>query len=125
MLIKKLDECKEIIAGDGSKLSELLHPAGDNLNIKYSLAHARVEPGETTLAHRLKSSEVYYMISGYGTMFIDGEKEAVSVGSTVFIPSGSVQKIENTGPDDLIFICIVEPAWKPEDEDVLEGERHG
>ncbi len=50
---------------------------------------------------------------------IDNEAEKVAPGQTIYIPPGSTQFIENTGKDDLIFICIVDPAWKPEDEDIL------
>jgi mannose-6-phosphate isomerase-like protein (cupin superfamily) len=121
MLIKILDECEEIVAGDGSILRELLHPARDPAELGYSLAHAKVEPGKETLDHRLKGSEVYYILNGEGVMHIDGEQEAVSAGSTVYIPAGAVQKIRNTGDTDLAFLCIVQPAWKPEDEEVLEG----
>jgi len=32
----------------------------------------------------------------------------------------SEQYIENTGSGNLQFLCIVEPAWKPEDEIILE-----
>ena len=121
MLIKNVEQCEEIVAGDGSILRELLHPERDPAELGYSLAHAKVKPGEETLDHKLKSSEVYYIISGEGIMDIDGEQEAVAAGSTVYIPPGSVQKIRNTGDSDMIFLCIVQPAWKPEDEEILEG----
>lgn len=122
MLLKRFDECEEIVAGDGSILRELLHPARAPAYVGYSLAHAKVAPGKETLAHRLKGSEVYYILGGEGIMHIDGEQKAVTVGSTVYIPPGSVQKIRNTGDTELVFLCIVEPAWKPEDEEVLEDQ---
>ena len=52
-------------------------------------------------------------------MFIDNESEPVEPGSTVYIPPGAAQYIENTGDHDLIFLCIVDPAWQPEDEEIL------
>ena len=35
-------------------------------------------------------------------------------------PPNSTQSIENIGAKELRFLCIVEPAWKAEDEDILE-----
>jgi mannose-6-phosphate isomerase-like protein (cupin superfamily) len=38
----------------------------------------------------------------------------------VVVPPGGVQKLKNTGAEELRFICIVDPAWRAEDEEVLE-----
>jgi mannose-6-phosphate isomerase-like protein (cupin superfamily) len=120
MLIKNLKKCEEIIAGDNSILKELLNPLKDDIITSYSLAHAKVKPGEITYAHKLKSSEVYYVLKGKGEMYLDNEKEKVRAGQIIYIPPNSVQRIKNTGMNDLIFLCIVDPAWKPEDEEVVE-----
>ena len=120
MFIKDLKKCKEIIAGDNTILRELLSPQKEDIAIRYSLAHARLKPGQISLAHRLESSEVYYILEGQGEMHIDDEKENVSKGQVIYIPPNSIQKIKNTGTVDLTFLCIVDPAWKPEDEEVLE-----
>jgi mannose-6-phosphate isomerase-like protein (cupin superfamily) len=119
MFIAKLTECPEFISGDGAILRELLHPDKANLKLRYSLAHAIVKPGNTTMAHRLKTSEVYYVISGKGIMHIDDEAEEVLPGATVYIPPEAVQFIHNPGPEDLAFICIVDPAWQKEDELII------
>jgi mannose-6-phosphate isomerase-like protein (cupin superfamily) len=119
MFIKDLKKCKKIIAGDNTILSELLNPLKEDISIRYSLAHARLKPGQKSLAHRLKSSEVYYIIEGQGEMYIDSEKEDVFAGQAIYIPQNSVQKIKNTGNTDLTFICIVDPAWKSEDEETV------
>ena len=120
MFIKDLKKCEEIIAGDNSILRKLLNPLKEDMAIRYSLAHARVRPGEITLAHRLKSAEVYYAVEGKGEMYVDDEREEVSAGQAIYIPPNSVQRIRNTGKDDLVFLCIVDPAWKPEDEELVE-----
>ena len=119
MLIRILEDCDEIVTGDHSLLKELFNPSKDEIKTGYSLAHAKVLPGETTLAHKLKSSEVYYILEGSGTMFVDDERGEISEGQAVYIPPGAVQKIENTGVTDLKFLCIVDPAWKPEDEELI------
>jgi mannose-6-phosphate isomerase-like protein (cupin superfamily) len=121
MIIKSLANVADIAAGDASRLKELLHPDKEPLDIGYSLAHAVVKRGERTLPHRLASSEVYFVLQGRGLIRVDAEAAEVEAGQAVYIPPGAVQSIENTGPDDLAFLCIVDPAWRAEDEEVLNG----
>ena len=52
-------------------------------------------------------------------MHIDNELEKVYAGQAIYIPPNSVQYIENIGKSDLKFLCIVDPAWKKEDEEIL------
>jgi mannose-6-phosphate isomerase-like protein (cupin superfamily) len=119
MFIRELKNCEEFTAGDNCLLRELLHPDKADLSLRYSLAHAVVKPGLTTWKHRLKTSEVYYILEGEGVMYIDDESAAVRPGFTVYIPPKAVQCITNSGKTDLVFICIVDPAWRAEDEEVL------
>jgi len=121
MFIRKLSDCEEFIAGDNCTLREILHPDKADLRLRYSLAHAIVKPGMTTLLHRLRTSEVFYIIRGEGVMHIDDETAPVGPGSTVYIPPNAKQCIHNAGTTDLVFLCIVDPAWRKEDETVLEG----
>jgi mannose-6-phosphate isomerase-like protein (cupin superfamily) len=119
MIIRSLVDTTESEAGDASFLKDLLHPAKEPLKIRYSLAHAAVRPGQATLPHRLKSAEVYYILEGNGLMHVGLERAEVGPGQAVYIPPGEVQFIENAGPGDLLFLCIVDPAWTPADETVL------
>ncbi len=119
MFIRKLKECPEFIAGDVSILRELLHAQKGDFKFRYSLAHATVKPAAKTKPHRLKTSEVYYIMEGRGRMSIDNESSEVSPGDTVYIPPHATQCIENTGDADLKFLCIVDPAWRVEDEEVM------
>lgn len=119
MFIRELKDCAEFIAGDNCILREILHPDKAALELRYSLAHAVVKPGLTTWKHRIKTSEVYYIIAGQGMMHINGESSPVRPGSTVYIPPKAAQSITNIGAEDLVFICIVDPAWRKEYEEVL------
>ncbi len=122
MFIKHLRDCREFVAGDDSILCELLHPEKTDLQIRYSLAHAKVNPGQKTKPHKLRTCEVYYITEGQGLMHIDQESCEVSRECAIYIPPGSTQYIENTGNSDLKFLCIVEPAWRQEDEEVFDSE---
>ena len=119
MLTKSLADCKEILAGDRTLLREVLHPSRDPAVIGYSLAHAKLARGTASLPHRLKTSEVYYFIGGQGRMHVDGKSATVGPEQTLYVPPGTVQFVENTGTDDLVFLCIVDPAWRTEDEEII------
>ena len=119
MFIKNLMDCEEFTAGDGSLLRELLHPDKADVAIRYSLAHAVVKPGQTTVLHMLKTSEVYYIIVGDGIMHINDKSAKVHPGTVIYIPPHSGQYIQNSGKTDLIFLCIVDPAWRLEDEEII------
>ncbi|MBW4580016.1 MAG: cupin domain-containing protein [Tildeniella nuda ZEHNDER 1965/U140] len=118
MLIQKLTACTEFVAGDGTLLRELLHPEKQAIALRYSLAHAIVPGGRSSLPHSLKTSEVYYILSGTGEMHINGENQVVEPGDAVYIPPHAEQFIRNNGTAPLVFICIVDPAWRQADETI-------
>lgn len=121
MLIRKLKACAEIVAGDQTRLRELLHPDREyHFDGRHSLAHAVLGAGLSSTPHRLISTEVYYILSGSGEMHIDTESARVEPGDAVTIPPEAVQWIANTGTVPLEFLCIVDPAWRAEDEEILE-----
>jgi mannose-6-phosphate isomerase-like protein (cupin superfamily) len=118
--IRKLTETHQITAGDGTRLRELLHPDRDYpFSGRYSLAHAIVPVGGKSVPHRLATDEVYYILDGDGVMHIDSESSLVTAGDAIDIPPQTIQWIENTSPGELVFLCIVDPAWRREDEDIL------
>jgi mannose-6-phosphate isomerase-like protein (cupin superfamily) len=115
MWVKSLSDSTEIVANDLCRLRELLHPDHDGVQVGYSLAHARIEPGARTIRHHLENaSEVYYLLKGRGTMHIDNEEREVTAGDAILIPAGAVQNLVNTGEEPIEFLAIVEPAWQPE-----------
>jgi mannose-6-phosphate isomerase-like protein (cupin superfamily) len=119
MLIRDLSKSRRFVSGDKALLREILRPDKPRVDIRYSLAHAVVKPGKQTLPHRLATSEVYYILAGRGVMHVGDEAEKVRPGQAVYIRPGAVQFIENIGRSELAFLCIVDPAWRPEDEEVL------
>jgi mannose-6-phosphate isomerase-like protein (cupin superfamily) len=119
MLVQKLSQCPEFVAGDATLLRELLHPDKQPIALRYSLAHAIVLPGQTSKPHALKTSEVYYILNGTGEMHIDAETQVVEAGDAIYIPPNAQQFIHNLGTEPLVFLCIVDPAWQAEDEMVF------
>ncbi|MEM9244180.1 MAG: cupin domain-containing protein [Cyanobacteria bacterium P01_F01_bin.153] len=118
MFVKNLQDCPEFIAGDQSILRELLHPDKAPLDLRYSLAHAIIPAGATSTPHSLTTSEVYYILSGTAQMNIDDEVQTIGPGDAVYIPPNAKQYVINDGAAPLVFLCIVDPAWREEDETV-------
>jgi len=118
MWVKNLGDCEMFLAGDNTQLRELLHPDKAPLDLRYSLAHAVVPVGQTSIDHALTTSEVYYILSGQGEMHINNEVQAVVPGDAIYIPPRARQFIHNTGQEPLVFLCIVDPAWRAEDETI-------
>ncbi|MHB0936829.1 MAG: cupin domain-containing protein [Armatimonadota bacterium] len=120
MLIRDLRNARYFTAGDGTTLCEWLHPLREEerLQMGYSLAHARLQPGEASRPHRLReSSEVFVILSGEGVISVDEETALVVPGQAVYVPPGAVQYLRNTGSEDFVFICLVSPPWRAEDEE--------
>ena len=113
-------DCPEFLAGDDTRLREILHPAKHQLKLGYSLAHGTLGPGKRSKWHVLDSSEIYYFLAGQGRFMIDDEVTRVVAGTTLYVPPGGKQSLENTGDQDIEFLCLVDPAWKAEDERILE-----
>lgn len=122
MIVRDISTCPHERVIDRSVLCELLHPdkvpGAEDLGC--SIAHAIVPAGEATLPHSLKkSTELYYILSGFGEMHIGDEQAAVREGQIVLIPPGARQYIRNTGSAGLVFLCIVAPKWEAGDERLL------
>jgi mannose-6-phosphate isomerase-like protein (cupin superfamily) len=51
-------------------------------------------------------------------MHLGDEPREVLPGDAVYIPPDTVQYIDALGAEELVFLCIVDPAWRAEDESV-------
>jgi mannose-6-phosphate isomerase-like protein (cupin superfamily) len=116
MIISDLTDCLSIIGSEGTKIKQIFHPHNTMLGIRYSISQCIVEPGKSSKPHKLKSSEIYFILKGHGVLHIDDESSDVKENQAAYIPPFSRQFIRNTGDVDLELLCIVEPAWKQEDE---------
>lgn len=118
MFVKKNQESPEFEAADKTILSELVNPLNDPINIGYSLAREQLNPGKASLPHRLTSSELYYILSGKGRLFADANFADLETGDSALVPANALQYIENISSEELVFLCIVEPYWRPETEKI-------
>lgn len=63
-------------------------------------------PGVSIGLHAHDDEEYYYMISGKGTMTLDGERNTVEAGDITAIYPGGSHALENDGDEDLRVLVI-------------------
>jgi len=81
-----------------------------------SIARARIRPGVTTRWHRVvNTTERYVILEGTGRVEVGSlSPEDVSAGDVVLIPPSCRQRITNLGEEDLSFLAICTPRFRPE-----------
>jgi len=121
MLHKHLSTLPTFLAGDHTHLTEVLHPKNGDPDLGYSLAHAFLETGESSLPHTLAQDELYLVTAGHGRIYINESAQEIQTGSIVLVPKGQAQWVENTGAGRLSFYCIVSPPWSEEGEQIKPG----
>jgi mannose-6-phosphate isomerase-like protein (cupin superfamily) len=114
MQIRNLDrDAEPFITADGSTIRELLnvvHPPTRH----QSLAEASLPAGQATVRHHHRDAEeIYFILSGTGTMELDGEEQPVGVGDAILIPPGAWHQIR--AQEDLRLLCCCSPPYRHED----------
>lgn len=120
MSLKRNEEIKSVQGDEDTKIKQYFHPHNTSNGINYSLAQFTLEPETKSKIHKIRSSEIYYILEGNGVLEINNEKFHLCKNDSVYVPPNSEQFIKNIGSSELVFLCIVEPAWKQEDEKILE-----
>ncbi len=119
-MIIDLDSTKPVIGDEGTQIRQIFHPHNTMLGIRYSMVKCTLAPGKKSKPHILKSSEVYFIVKGNGVLHMDSQEHQVKTNNAAYVPPHSKQFIENTGNMPLEFLCIVDPAWRKEDETVVQ-----
>lgn len=120
MSLRKNSEIESIQGNEGTKIKQYFHPHNTLNGINYSLAQFTLEPGKKSKIHKMSSSEIFYILEGSGIIHVNDEIHHLEKDDSSYVPPNSKQFIENVGTSDLKFLCIVEPAWKADDEILLE-----
>ena len=120
MSLRKNSEIESIQGTEGTSIKQFFHPHNTLEGIGYSLAQFTLESGKESKLHKLKSSEIYYILEGRANLRIDEDNLELEKDDSAYVPPNSKQNIKNVGEGILRFLCIVEPAWKPSDEIILE-----
>lgn len=120
MISVDVDSINPVVGGEGTQIRQIFHPHNTMLGIRFSIVKCTVEPARKSKKHILKSAEVYYVLSGKGILHVDDQSCQIKTNEAVYVPPHSEQFIENTENFPLEFLCIVDPAWRKEDEVIIE-----
>jgi len=120
MHVSRLEHADSFASTDGSMIRELAGRVSLPSR-QQSLAEATVPPGGATDEHyHPVAEELYYFVSGRGTMRLDGEEREVGAGDCVLIAPGAVHKLVNGSDEPLTLLCCCAPPWSADDT-VLTG----
>ena len=72
-----------------------------------------LKPGSGIGLHEQKEDEIYYVLSGTGTMTLDGKTVNVTPGTAVLTRTGSSHSLKQTGSEDLVILINYEVEPKP------------
>lgn len=66
-----------------------------------------LEEGGYTPRHSHPWPHINYIISGKGTLHLDGEDHDLEAGSFAYVPADKLHQFQNKGNEKFEFICIV------------------
>ena len=117
--VLKLEEVENFKALGGT-LKRMFNPetAGTE-NMTFSVGY--FPPGEGLQSHlHPESEEVYYVVRGIGEVYLGKEKTPMSIepDMAIYIPSGVIHGVKNTGEKRLIICFFVAPGM--EKSEVIE-----
>ena len=75
------------------------------------LTWVEIEPGFNQPLHQHQAEQAYIIIQGNGEITVDKEKEAVTKGDIIYIPSNELHGILNTGGTLLVYISASTPSF--------------
>jgi quercetin dioxygenase-like cupin family protein len=71
-----------------------------------SLGVGEIPPGATLARHCHAAPEIYYLLSGAGSVEVDGKDYPATAGAAIFIPGGAMHAFSNTGALTITFVYI-------------------
>ena len=77
-------------------------------NLKLVFRKRALKPGSGIGLHEQREDEIYYVLSGTGTMVLDGKTVDVKPGTAVLTRTGSTHSLKQTGSEDLVILINYE-----------------
>ncbi len=90
-----------------------------------SVQVSEIPAGSEQPLHHHEPEQCYYIIRGTGLMVIEGEREEVSAGTAVYVPSDKLHGIKNIGNDVLEYLTTNSPPFSEQYENTLWPENPG
>ena len=77
-------------------------------NMKLVFRKRAFKPGSGVGHHVQKEDEIYYVLSGTGTMVLDGKTVDITPGTAVLTRPGSSHGLKQMGTEDLVILIAYE-----------------
>jgi uncharacterized cupin superfamily protein len=76
----------------------------------FDLCLEKLAPGEISCPFHSHAAqwELFYVVSGTGTVRLQEEKQTVQAGDAILHPPGEAHQITNTGGEDLVYLIIAD-----------------
>ena len=92
----------------------------------YKAKRIEVLPGQRlSYQKHARRAEHWMVVQGAARFTLDGVERTVRVGETADIPIGALHRVENPGPEPLIFIEVQRGDYLGEDDIVRVSDDYG
>jgi mannose-6-phosphate isomerase-like protein (cupin superfamily) len=82
-------------------------------NLKLVFRKRAFKPGSGVRLYEQKEDEIYYVLSGRGTMTPDGKTVDITPGTAVLTRTGSSHSLKQVGDEDLVIMINYEVEPRP------------
>ncbi|MFL6207517.1 MAG: phosphomannose isomerase type II C-terminal cupin domain [Pyrinomonadaceae bacterium] len=94
--------------------------------VGYKVKRIEVLPGQRlSYQKHAQRAEHWMVVQGQARFTLDGAERIVRVGETANIPVGALHRVENPGPELLIFIEVQRGDYLGEDDIVRVSDDYG
>ncbi len=108
-IVRRLDEVEPVRSACGSSRRVLTRD--DGLALGLHVVHIRA----AECHYHVRTTEVYHILDGEGTLAVGREEFALAPGVTIYLPAG----LAHGGDGDFTAIVVCAPPFDPEDQIVL------
>ena len=116
MIVVSRDSAEILNTPHGSQIRPLIDRTTSPIT-QCSLAEETLPPGCAVIPHHHRElEEIYYVVSGSGSMTVGDETRDVSAGDAIYIPTGNRHTLRNTGSVPIKLILVCGPAFFYEDQ---------
>jgi mannose-6-phosphate isomerase-like protein (cupin superfamily) len=82
-------------------------------NLKLVFRKRALKPGSGIGLHEQKEDEIYYVLSGRGSMTLDGKTVEITPGTAILTRTGSSHSLKQVGDEELVIMINYEIEPKP------------
>lgn len=75
---------------------------------------SEIDPGASSNLHARPNEEVFYVLSGHGSVEVAAEREQIAPGSAVLVPANTAHRLRNEGSEPLRVLSCASPAFEKE-----------